>query len=170
MSDVAILTTSEVKPLSRQAREAVGRSAAGKVTGKLKAAIGYMVWDGLKRPEAAEKAGLSDHGLREAFRRPHVLAYYKAELEVLRTSERSRNIRVGVELRDASKQDSVRLKAAQWLHQEADQEASTASARTPGVVIIIGDKPAAHAASVANQPKPLISLDAVRTEDGERDD
>src|SRR5258708_37862722 len=76
----------------RQAAAIPGRSRRGAVTGKLKTALDLMVWDNLKRKEAAEKAGLADASLRFAFRKPHVMAYYRAELAALRENLRARNI------------------------------------------------------------------------------
>ena len=58
---------------TRQAIEAKGRAAPGRVTGKLKIAIERLVWFGDKRADAATAAGLTDHGLRSALRKPHVL-------------------------------------------------------------------------------------------------
>src|SRR5262249_40548519 len=82
MSNVAFGTT-------RQAIAARDRSLPGRVTGKLYRAIDAMVWAGSSRKEAAQMAGLSDHGLRQALRRPHVLAFYLSECEVLRLSGRA---------------------------------------------------------------------------------
>ena len=45
-----------------------------------------MVWENLRRKDAAEKAGLADAPLRLAFRKPHVMAYYHAELAALVTT------------------------------------------------------------------------------------
>jgi hypothetical protein len=68
------------------------------VNGKNRVAIEAMVWDGLTRAEAAEKAGLKDHALYCALAKPHVKAFYLRQLEVLRTSERARNIHTLVEV------------------------------------------------------------------------
>lgn len=59
----------------RQALAVAGRSSRGRVTGKLRAAIEAMVWEGSCRPDAAKAAGLKDHSLREALRKPHVRAF-----------------------------------------------------------------------------------------------
>jgi hypothetical protein len=74
-------------PVTRQARAIEGRSARGQVTGKLRRAIEAMVWEGSCRPDAAAAAGLRDHSVREALRKPHVKAFYRAQLDVLRTRE-----------------------------------------------------------------------------------
>src|SRR6185437_11537377 len=85
---------------TRQSLAVKERSAAGRVTGKLKIAIDRMVWFGDKRAVAAETAGLSDHGLRSALRKPHVLGYLRSELTLLREGERPRNVHRLAELRD----------------------------------------------------------------------
>jgi hypothetical protein len=61
---------------TRQAIGVKGRSAPGKVTGRLRIAIEAMVWKSARRHEAATEAGMTDHSLRAALKKPHV----KAEL------------------------------------------------------------------------------------------
>src|SRR5437868_3347130 len=89
MSDLAIAAhkpaTSLAKTASKQARKL-------SVTRKVRAAIDAMVWQGLKRSEAAQTAGMTDHSLYVALRSPHVKAHYLAECEVLRTSGRARRL------------------------------------------------------------------------------
>jgi hypothetical protein len=102
---------------TRQAIEAKDRSAPLQVTGKLKVALDLMVWKGARRVKAAKQAGMTDHGLRAALRKPHVKAHYLAELQVLRESERPRNILAMVEVRDGKghKNPMARLQAAKAL-------------------------------------------------------
>jgi hypothetical protein len=88
-------------------------------TRKVRAAIAAMVWSGSKRSEAAELAGMSDHGLRAALRRPHVKAAYLGELAVLRDSERARNVHALVDVRDGSNA-MARVSAARSLEEMAD--------------------------------------------------
>ena len=104
----------------RQAWAVVGRSARGKVTGKLALAISAMVWEGSCRPEAAKAAGLKDHSLREALRKPHVKAFYRAQLEVLRTSERARNIHALARIRDQDQNKMAAVAAVKALEQIGD--------------------------------------------------
>lgn len=91
------------------------------------AAIRYMVHgsphDGLPivRAEAAKLAGITDVTLRAAFRNPLVVKAYNHELEVLRTSERARNLHAAVSIRDDAKMaksaagNGVRLHAARFI-------------------------------------------------------
>ncbi len=84
------------------------------VTEKQRVAIEAMVFEGLKRREAAEKAGLSDEALRVALSKPHTLAYLNEQVEVLRTSGRPRALHTMIELLE-SKNDSTKFKAAEYL-------------------------------------------------------
>jgi hypothetical protein len=79
-------------PATRQAAAIPGRSRRNAVTGKLKSALDFMVWDGLKRNDAAIAAGLAESSLRFALRKPHVLAYFRAETASLRENMRARNL------------------------------------------------------------------------------
>jgi hypothetical protein len=167
MSDQAI---SEDRP-NRQQLAAQGRTSPGKVTGKLKAALDAMVWDGLKRDDAAAKAGLSIHGLREALRRPHVRHHYLAQLEVLRTSARARNIHVLEEIRDDSGNAMARVQAVKALEQLDNEQQGSAAARTsPGfaIVVVTDGSHTAHMREIDG--KSLISQDAVSHQGDDKGD
>jgi hypothetical protein len=108
------------------------------VTGKVKAAIDAMVWEGLPRDKAAAQAGISPHGLYKALRSPHVKAHLNAELEVLRTSGRARRIH---RLEAIAEQNS-NLNAAVYAIRELDRDRDEAPAgggrgSVPGVVIVV---------------------------------
>jgi hypothetical protein len=51
-----------------------------------------MVWEGLKRDDAAKAADLASSSLRFALHKPHVLAFYRAECDALRNSLKARNL------------------------------------------------------------------------------
>ncbi len=78
--------------MTRQKAAIPGRSRRNAVTGKLKTALEAMVWDNLSLKDAAARAGLADASLRFAFRKPHVMAHYHAELAALRDNLRAKNI------------------------------------------------------------------------------
>ncbi|WP_246663292.1 hypothetical protein [Rhizobium sp. WL3] len=84
------------------------------LTPKNKAAVELMVFDGLKRSEAAAAVGLTDHALRAALNKPHVLAYLNAQMDILRTSGRPRALHTMIDLLE-SKNDSTKFKAAEYL-------------------------------------------------------
>jgi hypothetical protein len=103
-----------------QAIAAQDRSEPRRVTGKLKAAIDRLVWFGDKRADAATAAGMTDHGLRSALRKPHVLGYLRNELALLREGERPRSIHRLAELRDQDDNRAAAVKAIQVLEQLTD--------------------------------------------------
>lgn len=109
-----------------------------KVTGKNRAAIEAMVWQGLTRKDAAAKAGLKDHALYVALTKPHVKAYYLGQLDVLRTSERARNIHALVEVRDQLDNKMARVQAVKALEQISDDApANGGGSALPGLQIVI---------------------------------
>ena len=129
---------------TRQAAAIPGRSARNKVTGKLRTALNLMVWSGLRRAEAAEKAGLADSSLRFALRKPHVLQYYNAELAALRTSLRTslraKNVHRLDTIADSSKNDMAKvgaIKALEVIADQADERTRPGPALLPGLQIVI---------------------------------
>jgi hypothetical protein len=137
MTDTDLVLVEPDQPIHRQAIEAVNRSAPLKVTGKLRKAIDAMIWDGLKRDEAAQFAGMSIHGLREALKRPHVKAHWRAELQVLRNSEQPRNIHALAQVRDQLDNQMARVQAVKALEQIGDDQElrNTGTSHSPGVTI-----------------------------------
>ena len=124
--------------LSPQKVAADNRSAPRRVTGKLRIAVEAMVWEGSKRKDAAARAGMTDHGLRSAMRKGHVLAYYRRELGALREGERARNVHRLVELRDQDENRNAAVKAVQVLEQTDPEAVRRAGDGTsPGIVIRI---------------------------------
>jgi len=105
---------------TRQAIAVKDRSAPGRTTGKLKIAIDRMVWFGDRRADAATAAGLTDHGLRTALRKRHVLTYLRTELALLREGERPRSLHRLVELRDQDENRNAAVKAIQVLEELTD--------------------------------------------------
>jgi hypothetical protein len=96
---------------------------------------------------AAKLAGLKDHSLREALRKPHVKAYLRGQFEVLRTSEHARNIHALVRVRDQDRNPMAILATVKALEQMKGEGtgAGPADATVPGLTIVIaqpaGDSP-----------------------------
>jgi hypothetical protein len=149
---------------TRQAIAAKGRSGALTVSGKLKVALDEMLYKGSRRPEAATAAGMSDHGLREALKKPHVKAYYNSGLEVLRTSERARNISALAQVRDDSENDMARVSAAKALEQLAEPNGpggpGGGRGARAGWVITLDDEPAGVVITSLSRPR-LSDDDAI---------
>lgn len=109
------------------------------ISRKVRDAIEHMVWHGLPRAQAAEKAGLSDHGLYKALRSPPVKQHYMAELDVLRTSERARNIHRAVEIREQTSNQMASIQAIKLLEQISDdaQHSGSRVNSLPGLQIVV---------------------------------
>jgi len=126
-----------------------------RVTGKVRQAINAMVWQGLKRDEAAEHAGLQPHSLYVAFRLPHVKQAYLKELEVLRTSERARNVHTLLDVRESENQ-VARIQAVRTLEEMDDENIPNRRGiqAIPGVTVVIQAAPDKVSVS------PIIDLTA----------
>lgn len=105
------------------------KAGAGKapmtLSRKVRDAIEVMVFEGVDRPTAAARVGLSDVTLRLAFSNPVVLAHHRERLEALRASERARNLHFAVRLRDDTLLEGAagavaRLKGAQFIEGQRD--------------------------------------------------
>jgi hypothetical protein len=144
---------------TRQAAAIPGRSRRGAVTGKLKTALDLMVWENLKRKDAAAKAGLTDPSLRFAFRKPHVMAYYRAELAALRENLRARNIHRLDGIADDSKNDMARvgaIKALELITEQADERGQgRGSVTLPGLQIVIVQQPGSSMPPRTIGPEPF---------------
>jgi hypothetical protein len=151
--------TDETNIPTRQAVAAQDRSAPMKVTGRLRAALLEMVWKGARRAEAAEAAGMTDHSLRAALKKSHVLAFLRAELGALRESERPRTLNRLAELRDQDENKNAAVAAAKALEAIPDvlPPAFGDPRQVPGIVIRIVSPPAA-------QP-PMVDVSPSRLED-----
>jgi|SRR5882757_1164967 len=109
-----------------------------RISGRNKVAIDAMVYEGLNRKAAAERAGLKDHALYVALSKPHVKAYYMRQLDVLRTSERARNIHTLAEVRDQTSNQMARVQAVKALEQIDDDQAQSGGRQSlPGLQIVI---------------------------------
>lgn len=140
-----------------------GRSKPLKVTGKLRDAITNMVWRGLKRDQAAIDAGLTPNALYAALRKQHVKAHYLSELEVLRSSERARNIHRLVDIRDAGdNMPAVQaIKLLEQLDESTNSRAGSGTSQVPGFTIVLVSQGNITGSLTAPErdvtPKPLIT-------------
>jgi hypothetical protein len=155
-------------PITRQKTAIEGRSRRNAVTGKLKTALDLMVWDNLTRKEAAEKAGLADSSLRFAFRKPHVMAYYHAELAALRNNLRARNIHRLDGIAETSQNDMAKvgaIKAMEQIADQADERQRPGAVTLPGlqIVIVQGGGSTAPPRIIGPSAVPTIDVIANRT-------
>lgn len=81
---------------------------------------------------------MTDHSLRTALSKPHVKQYYLGQLQVLRDSERARNIHALAEVRDQQENKMARVQAVKALEQISDDAPSArGSVSLPGLVIVV---------------------------------
>lgn len=103
------LQTVEIRPQSH------ARPRNVRISAKVRRAVDLMVEGALKRQDAAQQAGLTDHALYCALTQPHVLAYRNDRLRVLRESAACRSIaRVDI-LADTAVSEHVKLGANELL-------------------------------------------------------
>lgn len=153
------MSDDQLPAITRQKLAVPGRSRRNAVTGKLKTAIEAMVWEGLRRDDAATAAGLAESSLRFALRKPHVLAYFRAETAALRENLRARNLHRLDAIADNSKNDMAKVASIKVLEQIADvaeQHTRPGETQSPGVVIVIQQAPAS--------PVPTISPPMITSE------
>jgi len=134
MSDQALTATAKLPPVTNRVSAV---PTTRKVTGRLKTALGLMVWDGLTDNQAATKAGLTVTAIRMALKQPHVRAWYREQLDVLRSRESSRNIHRLVQIRDAA-DNMPAVQAIKMLEAIEDKQQSNGGAPiSPGLTIVI---------------------------------
>jgi hypothetical protein len=137
--------TSEPEQTSRQALAAKDRSLPGRVTGRLRRAIDMMVWEAADRKTAAQAVGMSDHSVREAFRKAHVIQYYREQCEVLRESGRAKRLHRLDALASQDVNRNAAVQAIRVAEQLGDVETARGSygpSAQPGLVIVIENKAA----------------------------
>jgi hypothetical protein len=147
--------TTDLTP-SRQKLAARDRSLPLKVTGRLKVAIEAMVWQAASRKDAAAIAGMTDHSLRQALRRSHVMHHYLRECEVLRQSGKAKRLHRLEEIAASDKNQNAAvaaIKAAEQLEEQAQIHAR-GMATAPGLVIVVTERGAP-----THQRGPVIDLE-----------
>jgi hypothetical protein len=131
-----------------------------RITAKVRAAVDAMVWEGLKRDDAANKAGMKDNSLYVALTRPDVKAYYNQQCEVLRTSGRARRIHRLEAMLEQNDNKAAVINAALALEGMAnDQAAANAQvSAVPGVIIqIVTQAPVQHVQTIDHERHATIT-------------
>jgi hypothetical protein len=106
-----------------------------------------MVRNAASRNEAAQAAGMTDHSLRQALKRPHVMRHYLAECEVLRLSGRAKRLHRRDEIAHQDDNKNAAVAAIKTAEQLGDsQDAARGTQQMPGLTIVIRNAP----------PQPLI--------------
>lgn len=115
---------------------ALNKTPKLRITPRVKRAVELMVSDGATYQDAAAQTGLTTYAMRLALAKPHVLAYYKAQCDVLRNTHRARNIHRLAQIRDAE-DNMPAVNAIKALEQLADEQTTNKQTTTPGVTIRI---------------------------------
>jgi hypothetical protein len=145
------------------------RDRKTRISARVRAALRYMVEEGLSRSEAAEKAGLRDNSLYVAMRRPETLAFRTELMNVLRSSASSRSLARVDDLASNAASEHVRLAASELL---LGLDGHVPVARTegrivhdhvhhaPGLIIIRHNhaEAAARQAQMAANPQRMIDV------------
>jgi hypothetical protein len=111
-----------VQELTTQQRAAVGKTVAGGVSGRLKAALDDMTWNGTPWEEAARKANLTVRAMRLAMKRPAVLKYLRAERGILLASASAQNLHALQRIRDQGDNRAAAVQAARTLETLASEQ------------------------------------------------
>ena len=122
---------------------------ANRLTAKVKQAVELMVWHGKPFDEAAAEVGLTTRAMRLALAKPHVMAFYRAEMQVLRSSHEPRSIIRLAEIRDAAN-NMPAVQAAKHLLERDQPNTSSSNAASPGVTIRILNQTAVLTAPAAD--------------------
>jgi hypothetical protein len=144
--------TTDITQPTRQAIAAKDRSGKGMVTGRLKRALDEMVWSGARRADAATIAGMTDHSLRSALKKPHVKAYYVTELGILRESTKAKIHHRLEALSDQDENKAAAVKACQVLIADDPvyDNRRAGMGQVPGLVI-----------QIVQSPMPAVTRQAV---------
>lgn len=156
------------EPLSIS-RTPIAVKAGGKtvrMTRRTKVAIDSMVWEGLNRREAAERAGLKENSLYVALAKADCRTYYLAQCEVLRTSGRARRIHRLEQMaeQDDNKQAAVNaIRALDYISDEQQQAVSRSA--SPGFQIVIVNQGAASPPAMRVVEHVEVGVNAQSTPD-----
>jgi hypothetical protein len=120
------------------------RSKPLAVTGRLKMAIELMIWEKHSRDDAAKAAGMAPKSLYNAFRKHHVLAYFRAELRALKESARAKNFHHLEKIAAESGNDMAKVAAIKVMENLTEEEGRGAAGPVtqPGLTIVIQNAPA----------------------------
>jgi hypothetical protein len=111
-----------------------------KMTGRVRAAVSLMVWNGLKRDDAAKAVGLQPNSLYVAMRKPDVKSLYLTECESFRLSGKARRLHRLEEIAASDKNLNAAVAAIRTAESlEPDMALRSGMVQSPGLCIVITD-------------------------------
>jgi hypothetical protein len=126
------------------------------LTVAIRTAIDAMLYDRCARPEACERAGISERALYLAFEKAEVAVYFNRCLQVLRAGERPRNIHRLAEIRDAAN-NMPAVQAIKTLEMlDAEAVARPLANESPHITIVIRQPDRAPAMTTVQHSPPVI--------------
>ena len=117
-----------------------------RITPRVKSTIDAVVHERKPWDQAAIEAGLTTRAMRLAFEKPHVLAYYKQQMKVLRDARAVQNHYRLCDIADAEN-NMPAVNAIKALEMLSDEQMSRPNTPTPGISIRI--------VQVASPPAPM---------------
>jgi hypothetical protein len=112
------------------------QALANRLSARVKQAVELMVWSGKAYDAAATESGLTVRAMRLALARPHVMAYYRNEMNLLRSSEGPKSIIRLAQIRDAA-DNMPAVNAAKHLLEPDEHQPNNKQTTSPGVQIRI---------------------------------
>jgi hypothetical protein len=154
-------TTEKPISISRTPQKVQAGTRTVRITARVRAAVEVMVWQGLKRNEAAQAVGMKDNSLYAAFRKADVRAFYLSECEVLRLSGRARRIH---RLESVVEQDENKMAVVQASRtldgMGEDAQARATNPQSSWVTIRLIAAPVAPApVTIEAKPEPELGSD-----------
>ena len=126
----------ELAPFADNSRLARNKTPPPRITKRIREAIDVMVERGLSYDRAAAECGIATRHMRLALSKPHIIAYYKAQCQVLRGARLARNIHRLSEIADAE-DNMPAVNAIKALMYDENEQTNTKQTTSPGVTIRI---------------------------------
>jgi hypothetical protein len=150
--------TQHVAPFADNSRLARNKVPKLRITKRIREAVDTMVTRGIAYDAAAREHGIATRHMRLALSKPHVSAYYQAQLQVLRGARAARNFHRLCEIAD--RQDNMpAVQALRTLEMLGDEQTTRPTAPSPGISIRI--------VNVASPPAPMDIKSAPRIIDAD---
>lgn len=130
---------------------------------RIRKAIESMIFEGNTRSQAAASVGLKDNTLLKHLQSPIAARYYSRQLEVLRTSEKARNVHVATVIRESNEPGKTRIEAMKYIdgaheHSGPNVQVNVGVQVRPGYIVDISQhaEKAAHILQVSGSKRNAI--------------